>query len=166
MKFSIEVQGQREVIGALNRLNLAASNRVIEVVKASSKNIRRGARSRVARRTGKFARRIRTKFSKDGLTGETAAFTRGGRPHPLSHLLEFGTKAHVIVPEKRKDGSKKGALAIGGAGGMGPRRLVSKVNHPGTPAKPWLFPAYEEERPNYVNALRGALNQAGKDAAR
>lgn len=161
MNIPVEVKGLQDAVRALRVYQVAARERVGDAVLVSAKEIRRGARGRVQVRTGEFRRRIGIRMSKDGLSGRVAAWSRSGRPHPLSHLLEFGTKAHVIVPSK----SKK-AMAIGGASAMGPNKFASKVHHPGTAAKPWLFPAWEEERPHYVERLTGALNQAGREAAR
>ena len=53
----------------------------------------------------------------------------------IGHLIEGGTRPHVILPKRRpvmisKDGIFRGR----------------RVEHPGTRAKPWLNPAMEENR--------------------
>jgi hypothetical protein len=62
--------------------------------------------------------------------------------------VEFGTRPHKIVPKNKK------ALFWRGA-----RHPVKSVNHPGSRAKPFLFPAYEAERPAFTKALREALSE-------
>jgi hypothetical protein len=52
----------------------------------------------------------------------------------------------VIVPTNKKALFWKGAS-----------HPVKKVNHPGTKAQPFLFPAWEEERPQFLIKLGEAL---------
>jgi HK97 gp10 family phage protein len=162
----VQADGKDQVLGALRALNIEGRNNVEEVVRLSSRKIRRSARARAPVRSGKLRRSIGTRFSKDGLSAEIAAWWRGRggkRVHPLSHIIEFGTAPHKIKPEKRK------ALAFHGnaTGEMGPQQATIRtvVNHPGTPAKPFLFPAFEEHRAGYVRDLREALGKAGREAA-
>jgi HK97 gp10 family phage protein len=166
VRFTVEMDGKDQVLGALRALNIEGRNNVEEVVRLSSRKIRRSARARAPVRSGKFRRAIGTRFSKDGLSANIAAWWRGRgreRVHPLSHIIEFGTAPHKIKPEKRK------ALALHGkvTGEMGPEqaKFVSSVNHPGTPAQPFLFPAFEEHREGYIRDLREALGKAGRQAA-
>lgn len=59
--------------------------------------------------------------------------------------LEFGTAPHVIRPKNGK------ALKT-------PYGYFKKVNHPGNRAKPFLFPAAEAERQNFINNLKRILS--------
>lgn len=161
MKFSVDLKDGDKLIATLNRLQVETAVEVADAIKESAKAVRREARARVPVLTGEFRRRIGYKISRDKLTAEVAAWRKGGgynnrRPHPLAHLIEFGTAAHVIRPEKKK------ALKFATEGSTETYRLA--VQHPGTPAKPFLFPAYEAERANYVQRLNEALNKAAKKA--
>ncbi|WP_018634405.1 HK97-gp10 family putative phage morphogenesis protein [Neomegalonema perideroedes] len=75
-----------------------------------------------------------------------------GKPRaPHAHLVEFGTGPHVIESERPM-----------GAGGVFGRR----VEHPGTPAQPFFYPAYRSERPKLKREARNALREAAKRAVR
>jgi hypothetical protein len=107
------------------------------------------AKALVPRRTGNLGRTIRLgRVDKD-----SAEVLAGGKLKVgYAAAVEFGTKAHVIRPRRRK------ALAWGGsrtlAGGLrkGSRatNFATKVNHPGTRAQPYLIPG-----------IRKALRDAG-----
>lgn len=60
---------------------------------------------------------------------------------PHSHLVEFGTKPHIVVPSGKR-------AKIGGDIVTGP------VKHPGAKPRPFLQPAYLEERQNYLNNIK------------
>lgn len=161
--FRVEVEGADKVIATLSRFQMTAADRVERAVKESAKEVQRGARQRIRRVSGRSRRQIYPKYSKDGLTAEVAMWGRGRRrAHPLSHIIEFGTAPHKIKPKRKK------ALLIEGEGGEGlggTTDFAAAVNHPGQPARPFLFPAWEEERPKYTGRLKDAIRGAAKEAA-
>ena len=61
-------------------------------------------------------------------------------------MVEFGTKAHIIRPKSKKALYWKGAS-----------RPVKQVSHPGSKAKPYLIPAFEDEKDNFINDLKEAI---------
>jgi len=100
------------------------------------------AKALVPRRTGNLARTIRVqRVTKDFL--EIAA--GGRREVGYAAAVEFGSRAHVIVPRTKK------ALAWGGARTLGGRLrkgssvefFARKVRHPGTRPHPYLVPGLE-----------------------
>ena len=83
----------------------------------------------VPRRTGKLAstleKRVKeTRKAKASVTVESAS--------PVAHLVELGTRPHVIKPKAKK--------ALAGGSLTGP---VGRVQHPGTSGKPYLRPAFD-----------------------
>lgn len=60
--------------------------------------------------------------------------------------VEFGTKAHVITPKRKKALYWKGA-----------EHPVKVVQHPGTQPRPYLFPALEAKKDEVVRVLRRAF---------
>ena len=60
--------------------------------------------------------------------------------------VEKGTKAHIIRPKNKKALYWKGAT-----------RPVKYVNHPGSKAKPYLEPAFEQEKDKFVENLKEAI---------
>lgn len=60
--------------------------------------------------------------------------------------VEEGTGAHTIRPKKKK--------ALYWAGASHPVRLV---RHPGSAAKPYLIPAFEQEKPKFLQNLKDCI---------
>ena len=60
--------------------------------------------------------------------------------------VEKGTGAHTIRPKRKK--------ALYWAGASHP---VRSVRHPGSSAKPYLIPAFEKEKPKFLQNLKEAI---------
>jgi HK97 gp10 family phage protein len=92
----------------------------------SANYIKADMEARVPVRTGRLRQSIEVKVFTDrvviGPDTEYAAY------------VEFGTKPHVIRPRNKKALS----FYVGGQ-----RIVVTKVNHPGTKAQPYVRPAFE-----------------------
>ncbi len=73
----------------------------------------------------------------------------GPGPHPQAIALEFGTAPHII-----RGGSLKGLVFSGESGGL---LKVAKVNHPGTPAQPFVRPAWEETKGEALEIIKARL---------
>ena len=63
-----------------------------------------------------------------------------------ARFVEEGTRSHVIKPKSKKMLYWKGAS-----------HPVKQVNHPGSRAKPYLIPAFEDEKPKFINNLKEAI---------
>lgn len=66
-----------------------------------------------------------------------------------AHLVEYGTKPHVIRPRQRN-----GVLALAG------RLIHGSVRHPGARPHPYLRPALEQNRTSAVSRVAESLNQS------
>jgi len=64
-----------------------------------------------------------------------------------AHMVEYGTKRHLIIPKKRG-----GKLKIGNS-------LVSAVMHPGTKARPFMRPALDSRASAAVNAAAAHMRK-------
>ena len=60
--------------------------------------------------------------------------------------VEEGTKPHIIRPKRKKALYWKGA-----------KHPVKQVNHKGSRAKPYLKPAFEDEKPKFIENLKEAV---------
>lgn len=60
--------------------------------------------------------------------------------------VEDGSKAHIINPKYKKALYWKGA-----------KHPVKFVRHPGSKAKPYLKPAFEDEKPKFIENLKEAI---------
>ena len=61
--------------------------------------------------------------------------------------VEYGTKAHIIRAKNKKALCWKGA-----------KHPVKKVNHPGSKAKPYLIPAFEKEKDQFLEKLKEVIS--------
>lgn len=70
-------------------------------------------------------------------------------------LVEFGTKAHIILP-KQADGKLR---LLGG-------RFVEEADHPGGTAQPYFFPAFRLGKKRAKSRLARAVRNGAKKAFR
>ena len=132
-RFSVEVAS----------LSNKSEDRVKEVVKNSAFNIESKAKKNInsnkSVKTGHLIRSISTDVK--GL--EATVHTSNLKYAPM---VEFGTKAHIIRPKNKKALYWKSAS-----------RPVKQVSHPGSKAKPYLIPAFEDEKDKFINNLKEAI---------
>ena len=129
-KFSVEIPKLYEKNEALVR----------QTVKNSAFNIQKSAKSNLTKNksvdTGHLRRGISTDIKGLGATIHTSNIK-------YAPGVEYGTKAHVIRPKNKKVLYWKGA-----------KHPVKKVNHPGSKAKPFLIPAFEKEKDQFLEKLK------------
>ena len=132
-RFSVEVAS----------LSNKSEDRVKEVLKNSAFNIESKAKKNInsnkSVKTGHLIRSISTDVK--GL--EATIHTSNLKYAPM---VEFGTKAHIIRPKNKKALYWKGA-----------NRPVKQVKHPGSKAKPYLIPAFEDEKDKFINDLKEVI---------
>jgi hypothetical protein len=134
----ITIKGLDGVIANIDALNANLLVRIQDIIQAEGEVIAQQAGANLPAaingkvrgvKTGKLKRSIKSKFDAKNITAKIAPW-KGGRPHPLGHIVEFGTDPHPV----------KG-------GGQ----------HPGTPAIPFLFPAFENEKNRLVERIKDAI---------
>ena len=130
------------VLNNMGRYNTRTAVKIEKVISNSTKNIAQGVRRRVPVRSGKTKKAVRTRFDTKKVQGTVAI----KKPH--AHLIEFGAKATVEKPDRKK------AMAIDQ---FGIRRYAKKVNIPARAAHPSMRPAYEDEKPMLLKELREAV---------
>lgn len=77
----------------------------------------------------------------------SASLKIGGKRAPHAHLVEFGTKPHVIEPKK-----KTGALLIHGA-------FARLVHHPGAKPHPFARPAFDTKGRDAITAVASKVRE-------
>ncbi len=124
-------------------------------------NAVREAKILVPRRTGNLARTIRI----GSLTNDHVEVVAGGsRNVGYAAAVEFGSRAHIIVPQRAKVLAWGGQRTLGGRLRKGARatNFARRVNHPGTRAQPFLLPGFERAlRTVGLGAVVDAWNRAG-----
>ena len=114
-------------------------NDVRKVVKNSAFNIERNAKSSASVKTGHLRRSISTKMGDMEATIHTSNLK-------YAPMVEFGTRPHIIRDKNKKALYWKGAS-----------HPVKQVNHPGSKAKPYLIPAFEKEKDQFLEKLKEVI---------
>ena len=132
-KFSLE----------LIRLSNEVEEDVKKVVKNSAFNIQENAMSNLTKNKSVATGHLRRGVSTDikGLEATIHTSNIKYAPH-----VEYGTKAHIIKPKNKKALYWKGA-----------KRPVKQVNHPGSKAKPFLIPAFNQEKDQFLEKLKEVI---------
>ena len=133
-KFSAEIPKLYEKNEALVR----------QTVKNSAFNIQKNAKSNLTKNksvdTGHLRRGISTDIRGLGATIHTSNIK-------YAPGVEYGTKAHIIKAKNKKVLYWKGA-----------KHPVKKVNHPGSKAKPYLIPAFNQEKDQFLEKLKEVIS--------
>ena len=114
-------------------------NDVRKVVKNSAFNIERNAKSSASVKTGHLKRSISTKMGDMEATIHTSNLK-------YAPMVEFGTRPHIIRAKNKKALYWKGAT-----------HPVKQVRHPGSKAKPYLIPAFEKEKDQFLEKLKEVI---------
>ena len=146
MAFGGRISGSRELQSRLRAMGelKPTLTRIGLVSVAEAKRL-------VPRRTGNLGRTIRI----GEVTSDHVDVIAGGRLSVgYAAAVEFGTKAHTIVPRKAKVLAWGGGRTLGGRlrSGSRPTNFARKVRHPGSRAKPYLVPGLE------FGVARGAVD--------
>ena len=89
--------------------------------------------------TGHLRRGIATKIGNMEVTVHTSNIK-------YAPMVEYGTKPHIIKPKNKKSLYWKGA-----------KHPVKVVKHKGSRAKPYLIPAFEHTKNDFINDLKEAI---------
>ena len=143
MKINVKMQGLNQAVSDIRKYSESKIEGVKRVIVESTVNIQNDAVSLVPVKEGNLKNSIDFNITNNGLGGEVFASAE------YAADVEFGTKPHKI---EAKNG---GVLAFKKDGKM---IFAKSVKHPGTPAQPYLFPAWEAEMPKYKSALQKELN--------
>lgn len=112
------------------------------VMKKGAKDVERDGKVLAAVDTGNLEGSISSDVEGDGRTG-TMSFEVGPTAAYGPHV-EYGTEPHVILP-------KNGQFLVFMVNGK--KVFVRKVNHPGTPAQPYMGPSFDRNLPPIIDAI-------------
>lgn len=164
MHITVKSKDAGQVIKALHTYEADTKNRLNAAINRSLNAIRRGAKRRIHKVTGNLSKHIRKTFDPRVSSGTV----RSRAFH--AHLIEFGTKGIGGQGSKAKPGSKNPVRAKKkGLIGSKPKAMVIpgigfrfSYRHRGMKARPYLRPAFEEERPRYVKNIIRAVQPKEK----
>lgn len=140
VRTQVKITGVESTVFRLGVANRQVGDNLAEVLETTTKNIKENATRLAPLKSGKYRKSIRNRVDKIGLSAKAGPML-GGRTHPLGHLIEGGTKPHPIP----------------NAYGSG-----KTVQHPGTPPRHHLDPAWEHEEPKYLRAVQRAIEEGIK----
>ncbi len=152
VRIEAKVEGANKLIKALIESDGNVKKSVKGAVRAGAKVIAGAANTNanaISRKPGKkVSVRVRAR------RGFTVASVYPAKGHAELRLVEYGTPAGRRV-------AKKGKFVFYAGG----RRIETRViNHPGTPARPWMRPAFDGNKDAAQRAVGESLRQAVEDA--
>lgn len=127
-------------LGKINQYDAATQDKLRSAVRTSTENIMVGAKRRAPVRSGKLVKGIKMTYN----STKNEGIVHAKSPH--AHLVEFGHKGGVEFHNKKK------ALHGGRLTGF-----ANKVNIPAVSARPFLRPAFEDEKPNLIKNVKDAV---------
>lgn len=165
---AVTIQADIKEVKAIMRNYKAFDEKVqVQLEKITNRSlgeISRGAKQRVSSRGVRKNDSGRKLDIKSRITTQRAKFSKGrtgGRvisKAPHSHLVEFGTKEHALTKgttndAKRTRGGKRTLVLVINGNPVSGKHIV----HPGSKPKPFLQPAYLQERGNYLDTIKATV---------
>lgn len=152
--------GFKELEAQLVTLGRKKAKKVVRLaVQAAGRPIAKAAKSKIPVRYGLLKKSVASKVKtyKDGvyvvigpkLGSKQMIDGRPVDPANYAHLVEYGTAPHLISPA-----GSKGAV---GTLRIGQTWVSGAVEHPGSPAQPFMRPAFDSQKENALNILKTKL---------
>ena len=153
--------GEKELMKRLNGLGKQSTvNRMARpALREASGEIRKAAKRLAPKKSGQLKKSIKNKVVTSKKTGTVFAVVgpaygfktvdengRANDPAKYGHLVEFGTKPHVITAKNKK--------TLKYVNKTGNTVFPVSVMHPGTAPKPFLRPAYDSVNSKAIIAKR------------
>ena len=137
----INILGLSRIVTTIQRAGVALPQEFRQAMALTVTDIRRTAQERVPVKTNHLRQSITTAVSDSPLTGMVMVGA------PYGRFIEYGTRPHVILPRR----SNVLAFTVGGS-----LVFAKKVNHPGTKAQPFMWPAFKENRAGLLRHFQAA----------
>jgi hypothetical protein len=139
MKLNVSLKGLDKALSSIQDYQIQANADVKNIVRDTTLQIVANSKMRSPVLSGTLKRSIESEITPDGMSGKV--FTN----LDYAPSVEFGSAPHIIQAKDAK------VLSDG-------KQIFGKeVHHPGTPAQPFLFPAYEDETIDFLSNLKKAL---------
>ena len=128
----------------LAKLSNESEDNVKKVVKNSAFSIEANAKSNLTKNKSVATGHLRRGISTDIKGLDATIHTSNIKYAPM---VEYGTKAHIIRAKNKRFLYWKGA-----------KHPVKKVSHPGSKAKPYLIPAFDKEKDQFLEKLKEVIS--------
>ena len=143
---NIQLRGITNLRAGLKRIGQEGEVITKRELMRSGLNVQAGAKRRVPVDRGPLRNSIAIKAVRDGLEVQVGTNSKYAKP------VEFGSRPHTPPIKEIQAWAKRKGLPPEAAGA-----IYWSITHHGTRAHPFLFPAFEEERPKFYTRLRRAL---------
>ena len=138
-----DVAGMKELTDALRQLPTDVQKKLGKgMMQAGVDPILDEARRLVPVKRGDLKRSLRSKIKIDSKVSELDAHIYSGKGGAHDHLVEFGTKPHVITAKKKK----VLARAVTGVTSRVWSVFGRTVHHPGARPQPFMRPAFDRKK--------------------
>jgi HK97 gp10 family phage protein len=138
----------------LRRVLQSTDNNVKPAMRDAVNLIEKEMRQRAPRDTGNLLDTLSSFVAKNGLRGEVGFRGKKGRRKAFyARFIEFGTKGHKVTAANRS--------VLAGAGEV----FGTQAEIPALPARPFMEPAWFAKKPEVVNRVSKAVNDAIKKAS-
>ena len=148
MRIDMDMRGISQVIKDISRFDSMTRLKVKDVINETALNIQKGAKRRCPVDTGRLRSSIT--IQPVGAGGMTMQI---GTKVKYAPYIEYGTGKFANHPTK--SGRQTPWVYPGSKGG---RETGEMVFTHGSKPHPFLFPAFEEEKPKFIRAIREALD--------
>lgn len=141
----VEIVGLDNLKKKFKSIDTNTAQQIKAQVLKSGLKIESAAKDKAPVDTGRLRAAIETKVSNGGFTYEVYPTVT------YAAALEFGTRAHFPPPAALAGWARRHGMS-------GKEYLIARaVSRKGTKKQPFLFPAYEDEKDKFVNAIRSIL---------
>jgi HK97 gp10 family phage protein len=147
---SAKVTGEKDLQGMLQSIRRVLPEYAAKAVSAHAIAVQARAKQNISDIPAVDTGRLRSSIKIQG-SGISA---RVGSDVNYAPSIEFGTRPHFPPLEPIRQWCRRHQLPEGIA-----YVIARKIARNGTPAKPFLFPAFEAERPNFEHEIREAFSQ-------
>lgn len=150
MKVTVDLVGDKAVMAALQRLSAEKKRKVKIEVRASGLDVQREARAKLksskAWDLGNLANSILVDLTADGMTAEI------GPQAPYGPHVEHGTKPHFPPLDALERWAKRHGFDSAWP-------IAKAISEKGTPARPYLFPAWLAVKDEFWRRIRRMLER-------
>lgn len=149
-KIKFKLEGVDDARKKFEEINSSSRQEIIRQTSKSSLNIEGEAKKNVAVDIGRARASIQTRFENSGLTGVIFSDVE------YSKWIEFGRPAGKQPPTEALEGwAKRHGLE-------GLEYIIARaIGERGLPPRPFLLPAFENERKKYFKEVRSILKRLG-----
>lgn len=156
-RFSARLEGAERLRAKFRRMQDGTRDETRRETKRALVNIEAGAKRRAPVDRGPLRNSLTHETDTDGLGGQAGTNSEYARP------VEFGSRPHMPPVQPLIDWARRQGFADPESAGWAIARKIAQF---GTEEQPFLFPAFEEERPRYLKRLRNAIRKRIREEAR